>query len=236
MIPEWIVQLIALAAGASIGALLPYYQVPRLKRLFTTAAIILVPLSIGMFAWNEHRRNQAERRKPIYFGELTPAASHDDPSILKPPLNCVALLLGEDLRLLAAHSENTVLAVHGQPLITIGLREGRLRLTARVLDSQGRNMVSIIDNEFQVDPQNAFLPRRPDPYSLVVRDLYGVEVLNLRYVSPRVVALKGRFYAPGLGGPVEILNRGGIRWPGGGGITGLTIDMTRAKGGFLSIQ
>ncbi len=93
--------------------------------------------------------------------------------------------------------------------------------------------MSIIENEFQANPEYAFNPRQPDEHSLIVRDADGNEVLNIRFLNPRAMRIVGRFQIPGLSDPVLILPSEGIRWPGGGGIGHLTVDLTASRAGFI---
>lgn len=121
----------------------------------------------------------------------------------------------------------------GKPFLTVGIKDGQMQISAVVMDSRNQLVVRIVDNEFQAIPQNAFNPKQPDKHSLLVRDADGIEVLNLRFLNPTAMRLVGRFQVPGMPEPVVITPDDGICWPGGGGISRLTVDMTASKGGLL---
>ena len=111
-----------------------------------------------------------------------------------------------------------------------------MHISAVVMDSKNQLVVRVIDNEFQAIPQNAFNPKQPDKHSLFVRDADGIEVLNVRFLNPTAMRIVGRFQMPGMPEPVVILPDDGVRWPGGGGISRLTVDMTVSKGGLLDFR
>jgi hypothetical protein len=170
--------------------------------------------------------------KIAYFGGLIPGS--ETVPLLPAGMSddTVQLLLGDDLRVLSA-SENPVFTKDGKSFLSIGVKDGLMRITATVLDSNNNPICRIINNEFQAFPERAFNPKQPDEHSLVVRDSSGVEVLNIQFRNPKTIWLIGRFQITGTAEPVLITRSDGIRWPGGGGIGHLTLDMTQAKGGAV---
>ena len=144
-------------------------------------------------------------------------------------------MLGDDLRVLAAQSENHVFSKKGgTSFLSIGIKNNAMRLSAFVTDSNNQNIVRIINNEFQASPARAFNPKQPDKHSLVVRDSKGVEVLNVRFLNPKAIRIVSRFHIPGTSELVQILQDEGIRFSGGGGIGHLTLDVTASKGGVIA--
>jgi hypothetical protein len=221
----------ALILIALIGAIMTSTQVK--------AAAITTALAGTLFLWilagvvikyaTESKPNEP---KVVYFGGLSPG---NEPVLALPPgspANTVQLLLGDDLRILSA-SSNPVFSRNGKSFLSIGSREGLIRLTATILDTNNQSICRIIDNEFQAFPERAFNPKQPDEHSLIVRDREGIEVLNIQFRNPTTIWLIGRFQIPGTTEPVLVMRDEGIRWPGGGGIGHLTLDMTQSKGGAI---
>lgn len=237
MVPNWILQVMLLFVGIIGGGAFWYFVAQ--KDLFkawwvgTIGAVLLV-LTIALFIRNGLISKEIEARKPVFFGELVPA---NEPAPELPPdvpTHTVQLLLGDELRVLSANSDNYIFSRKAKPYLSIGLRNERMRISATIMDSTNRYVVRIIDNEFQVNPEAAFKPRQPDEHSLVVRDGEGVQVLSIRFLNPRAIRIVGRFHLPGYAEPIVIDPDFGVRWPGGGGIGRLTIDLTRSKAGFIA--
>jgi hypothetical protein len=180
-----------------------------------------------------HLTNEKSVPKVSFYGELTPG---DDPMLPLPsgvPPDTVQLLLGDDLRILSA-SSSAVFSKGGKSFLSIEFRNGRILLTATLLDKSNRYICRVIENEFQISPERAFNPKQPDAHSLIVRDADGVEVLNLKFLNPKTMRITGRFQLPGSPEPLLILPKEGLVWPGGrGGIGGLTLDML-SKGGLIA--
>ncbi len=187
-----------------------------------------------LFIRNEIIKREIQAKTPIYFGLLAPANDSCPSLPQNAPKGTITLMLGDELRVLAAQSQNYIFSKQGEPFLSIGIKDGLMRVSASIVDSNNQHIVRIIDNEFQVSPERAFNPKQPDKHSLVVRDSQGVEVLNIRFLNPRAMRIVGRFHMPGYLEPVLILPDDGVRWPGGGGISRLTVDMTASKGGFIA--
>ncbi len=239
MTPDWILQVIMLAVSVIFGSAVWYFYEykqyhPALWIGFSGAVLLL--LVITLYLRNDIIRREVASRTPVYFGELVPGneASPALPSDV--PGNTIQLLLGDDLRVLAASAQNFVLSKGGKSFLSIGIRNGLMRISATVMDSSNRYIVSIIDNEFKANPEYAFNPRQPDEHSLVVRDTDGNEVLNIKFLNPKVMRIVGRFHLPGYSEPVLVLPDEGIRWPGGGGISHLTVDLTSSQAGFIDFS
>lgn len=228
MAPEWLLWLISLSIGVIFGGALWYFlsQGDRYRALWSgTIGGMLLVLMVGLFIRNGLIQQEVAAQTPKFFGDLIP--SNEDPLPPQTPPNVVSLLLGDDLQVLSASANQYVLNRQGVPLLSMGVDSGKLWISATVVDSEGRNIVRIVRNEFQAFPEGAFNPKQPDPHRLVVRDSQGAEVLNLRFLNPRRMRLTGRFYVKGFG-IVEIDARDGLRFPGGGGIGHLTLDMSAA--------
>jgi len=238
MIQDWFLQVLLMVIGIIAGGALWYFisqqQYHQALWCGTIAAIILIVV-IALFVRNELLKTEMQAKTPVYFGELVPSNDPSPPLPKDAPKGTITLMLGDDLRVLAAQSENYILSKKGgTAFLSIGIKDNAMRLSASVFDSDNQNIVRIINNEFQASPERAFNPKQPDKHSLVVRDSKGVEVLNVRFLNPKAMRIVGRFQIPGIAEAVQILPDEGLRFPGGGGIGHLTLDVTASKGGVIA--
>jgi hypothetical protein len=228
MLPDLILWLITLVVGVVFGTAIWYFwdKGQRFNALYSAmAGVCLVILAVGLMVRNDWIKKEIQSRTPVYFGELVPAS--EDPLPPNLAANVVSLMLGDDLQVLSRSARQAVITRGESPIISIGIEDGTMWINTTLVDSQNRNVVRIVKNEFQAFPEGAFNPKQPDEHSLVVRDADGIEVLNLRFLNPRRIRIVGRFFLQGVG-TVTIDANDGIRWPGGGGVGHLTLDMTNA--------
>jgi hypothetical protein len=239
MTPDWLLQVLLVLVGIIGGGALWYFisqkQYHHALWSGTAAAVILIVI-IALFIRNEMIKTEIRANTPVYFGELVPGDEASPPLPKNASKSTITLMLGDDLRVLAAQSENHVFSKQGAPFLSIGIKNDAMRISASIVDSDNKNIVRIINNEFQANPERAFNPKQPDRHSLVVRDSKGVEVLNIRYLNPKAMRIVGRFQIPGFSEPVQILPDDGLRFPGGGGIAHLTLDVTASKGGVIGFK
>ena len=233
-VPDWVLQLLLLAVGI-IGSGTVYYYLSQKRPHEAIAACvvagILLLLAIVGLRRNENLRTRLKAATPTFHGRITPA-EESTPWV---PDDAFSLMLGDDLQVLACSSEHRVLYKGNAVFLKMRITDGALLVSASIADSTGERVVTIIDNQFQASHDRAFHPVQPDGHSLVVRDMSGHEVLNVRYVNRRAIRIVGRFHLPGFAAPVDIHPHDGIRWPGGGGIGHLTLDMRDAPdAGVLS--
>lgn len=230
MVPEWLLYLLSVVISIALGSAVWHFWSHGQRHTSLWIGIIgveLMVLVVGLRFRNELVKQEIKARTPIYFGELTPGDDPTPPLPANTPADTISLPLGDDLRVLSTSSSQYVFRRGDKRLLSIGLRGGKMWISAVITDSSSRNVVRIIENEFQAFPETAFNPRQPDEHSLVVRDSEGQEVLNLRFLNPRAIRITGRFFVQGFG-VVAIDPQEGIRFPGGGGIGHLTLDMTLA--------
>lgn len=238
MIREWILQILLLIVSILGGSAVWYYIT---QKLFHHAlwigfcAAILLLLIISLYIRNDILKKEIKVKQSVYFGELVPDNKPSPPLPAGVPKNTISLLLGDDLRVLAAQSENYIFSKNGEAFLSIGIKNGLMTVSLSIMDSNNKNVVRIVNNEFKAFPENTFNPKQPDRHSLTVRDSKGIEVLNIRFINPKAIRIVGRFHIPGFKEPVLILPDEGIRWPGGrGGISHLTIDLTESKVGLIA--
>jgi len=192
MVPDGFLQILIMIIGIIGGGALWYFISQKQYHMAlwscTIAAIILIVV-IALFVRNEIVKTEIQAKTPVYFGELVPS---NDPSLPLPknvPKDTITLMLGDELRVLAAQSENHVFSNRGVPFLSIGITDNVMRVSTSIVDSDNKNIVKIINNEFQADPERAFNPKQPDKHSLVVRDSKGIEVLNVRFLNPKAMRI-----------------------------------------------
>lgn len=233
MLPDWILQLLLVVVGI-IGSGTVYYYLSQKRPIAAlwsgfVAALILL-LCITFYIRNAIIAKQIKTDTPVFHGRIV-AANENTPWV---PEDVFSLMLGDDLQVLTRSSKQFIFSKDGNPFLKLRVVDGALYITASIFDHTGQYIVKVIDNEFQASQERAFNPKQPDEHTLIVRDFDGIEVLNVRYVNYRVIRIVGRFNLPGYSQPIEILPADGVRWPGGGGIGHLTVDMTQSSGGFIA--
>ncbi len=233
MIPDWLLTLILAAFSLIAGGVGFYFwreggKTAGLWIWFAAGVLLLLWVTLQIQKGILTGRNLADTA--VFHGRLVPA-NEETPNV---PVDAWVLMLGDSLQVRTRTASNLrVFTKNGRPFLKLRVVDGQLLVSASVIDSKGDRIVQIVDNEFQASQERAFNPKQPDPSTLVVRDCDGVEVLNIRYVNPRVIRIVGRFCLPGYDAPVEILAADGIRWPGGGGLSSMTLEM--AGGGKGSV-
>jgi hypothetical protein len=81
-----------------------------------------------------------------------------------------------------------IFTVNGKnPLVLNRDEAGRIALTMDIFDKDGKIVVEFKDGHFKVNPNAQFDMKRPDRSTLIVRDNYKNEVLNVRYVNRHAV-------------------------------------------------
>lgn len=235
MIPNWALQILFVLAGLFAGAVWYYISKNSYQYALWSGYIVAILLltSIALYIRNDIIKRDLTANLPTYFGHIIAADEPGPPLPSGVPPDTVQLLLGDDLRVLSASSENYILSLGDEPFLTIGVQDGTMTISTVVTDSQNHHIVRIIDNEFQAFPENAFNPKQPNEHTLVVRDSGGDEVFNIKFINSKTIRIVGRLHMEGYSDPVLILPDQGLRWPGGGGLGHLTVDMTEVKKGGL---
>ncbi len=170
--------------------------------IYITACLVFTLGSFILSLQYSDGRRDILSRTPIFYGELTPS---NEPTPLSPsyelldipgePPDTFRVMLGDDSGIYINGTVNNTLCLMDEPFITIRTAsDGTVILNTKVFDSNNHNIVRIIDNEFQANPEYAFNPRQPDKHSLIVRDSEGVVVLNVRYINPKTIWIAGKFY------------------------------------------
>ncbi len=232
MLPDWFLQILLVIVGI-IGSGSVYYYLSQKRPIAALwsgyFAIVILMLCVAFYIQNTIVAKQIKTNIPVFNGKII--ADNEDTHWV--PQDVFSLMLGDDLQVLTRSSEHFIFSKDSKPFLKLRVINKELFITASIFDHTGQYIVKIIDNEFQASQERAFNPKQPDEHTLIVRDFEGIEVLNIRYINAKVIRLIGKFNLPGYSQPIEILPKDGIRWPGGGGIGHLTVDLTQGSGGFI---
>ena len=158
---------------------------------------------------------ETQKQLLSFHAWLVPA---NDPSPPNPcsdiPKNALAVYLGSNLMTFFNNQSHVyVLVAKGKPLIALDKNpDGKVALTMEIYDETEHIVVEIKKNEFRVaHPPAIFKKESKDKSSLVVVIPYhNKEVLNLRYLNPTAIQIRGSFRYPGVP-PIEIDEQGTLR-------------------------
>jgi hypothetical protein len=110
--------------------------------------------------------------------------------------NTLRVYLGSNAGL-STYDDVSVLNVAGTELLDLRRTTKGLAISAKTFSADGKIIAEIIDNRFYVNPNNFFRIEKPDSHSLVVYDLMGIRVLDIKYINTRSVRALGIFQLPG---------------------------------------
>lgn len=145
-----------------------------------------------------------------YEGFLLPDDESDPPSFCTgdnanvPPFGRVnpealKIFMGRN-EAFGSHFPYVALRVRKQDRMIIDRNEaGRIALSLDILDAQGKVIVAFEKGHFTVVQSNILDMRRPDRSTLIVRDQYKNEVLDVRYLNKRSLEISGLLRYPGVG-------------------------------------
>jgi hypothetical protein len=93
--------------------------------------------------------------------------------------------------------EVSVLNVKGTDVIDLRRTSKGLAINAKTFSGDGKVIAEIVDNRFYVNPNNFFRIEKQDSHSLIVHDLQGRKVMDIRYINSHSVSVLGIFQVPG---------------------------------------
>jgi hypothetical protein len=82
------------------------------------------------------------------------------------------------------------------PLIAVSAGTNDVMVSGQFFDKDGKIVAVLKDNKPIINPLTSFNVERPDDSTLIVRDQYNVEVLNIRFVNPKALVFTGAIRAP----------------------------------------
>ena len=136
--------------------------------------------------------------KPITEGVLLPGNEPTPPNPCQKrgeiPSDAVILLMGNQA-IYNSTFPHTVLEMSGRNMLSIDKIGMGMTITADVFSADGRIIAELVNNDFYVNPNNYFKVKH-DANSLIVHDQEKNEVLNVRYLNPSTIKIKGIFRYP----------------------------------------
>jgi hypothetical protein len=90
-----------------------------------------------------------------------------------------------------------VLIVNGKPMVQVAVEDGRLLLSARLYDREGRLVAEVNRNQWRINPNNIFRTEA-DPDRVRVIDQYGELALDACANDDGTVTVNGTFYVSGM--------------------------------------
>lgn len=174
---------------------------------FSVPLGIVVALVVSARFINDKREEKILRQ---YEGFLLPGDEHDPPSFCTgdnanvPPFgrvnpDAIKIFMGRH-EAYGSHFPYVALRVRKQDRMVIDRDQtGRIALTLDILDAQGKVIVAFEKGHFTVVQSNILDMKRPDRSTLIVRDQYKNEVLDVRYLNKRSLEISGLLRYPGVG-------------------------------------
>jgi len=168
--------------------------------------IVVAFVLIALFV----NKKREERILSQYEGFLLPDDEPDPPSFCtgdntstapfaRVNPNALKIFMGRN-EAFGSHFPYVVLRVRKQDRMVIDRDQtGRIALSVDILDAQGKIIVSFEKGHFTVVQSNILDMRRPDRSTLIVRDQYKNEVLDVRYLNKRSLRISGLLRYPGAG-------------------------------------
>jgi hypothetical protein len=117
---------------------------------------------------------------------------------LKDLENDFKIYLGSDVCAIDHYGDITVLRMDGKDLVKLRVTAEGVYLSATVIREDGRVVAQIVDNKYEVNPNNYFKsPILEDKSTIAIRDKNGVEVLRASFLNEKAFEVLGVFEMPG---------------------------------------
>jgi hypothetical protein len=179
-------------------------QIKYLLWKFGISFLIFVPIVCGGL-WGSHKREETILNQ--YQGFLLPADEPDPPSFCTGNDTALGRIGKDALKIFVGRNEAfsnhfpyVVLRVRNKDRIIMNRDDtGKIALTVDILDKQGRVIVTFENGHFTVLQANILDMRRPDRSTLIVRDQFKNEVLNVHYLNRRSIQFSAFLTYPEYG-------------------------------------
>jgi len=171
---------------------------------FGISFLIFVPIVCGG-VWGIHKREETILNE--YQGFLLPADEPDPPSFCTGNDTVLGRINKDVLKIFIGRNEAfsndfpyVVLRVRNKDRIIMNRDDtGKIALTVDILDKQGKVIVTFENGHFTVLQANILDMRRPDRSTLIVRDQFKNEVLNVHYLNRRSILFSAFLTYPEYG-------------------------------------
>lgn len=88
----------------------------------------------------------------------------------------------------------TIIKLAGENVLSINKINKGVTVTCLLRSDDGKVVVGIKDNKFNINPNNYWYSEQPDKHTLVVYDQKGNMALNVRYLNPTAIKILGTFH------------------------------------------
>ncbi len=157
-------------------------------------SLVIVLTEVGGMTWI--RETQTAYELSLMAGVLLPA-NDPSPTFCAPRNDELAVYMAEK-GFETAMFPQTIFAVRNVPVISIDrTSSGEVTLSLDIRSADGKLIVRIRNNRFQINKNNYFSMKRPDRSTLVVYDQNGAEVLNARFPNPHAFRLSAKIHSSG---------------------------------------
>jgi hypothetical protein len=129
----------------------------------------------------------------------------------KIPEDAFAILLGNTIAYTKSFP-HTVIQIKKQNLLVINKQKDRITITANFYSRDGKIVAGLVDNRFDINPNNYYRIERPNYHTLIVYDQEANQMLNVEYINPSAIKLLGKFYIPNR--PPVIINENWLEFSG----------------------
>jgi hypothetical protein len=205
--------VVLLCIAMAVAAVSPLHDKFSVTLWLGYAAAVLALLGGCLYLQKQHREGNPDTPLELH-GLLIPANDQmPEHGCGELPSNAVVVVMGKTGFMTESTSGVSTVNMYGADLMTFNKAEGGVNVSARVFSADNKVVAQITNNEFYVNPpERPFQLKRPDWHTLIVYDSEGRESLFVRYVNPRSVAVRGRFF---VNGNVVVANGNSLIFPGG---------------------
>ena len=229
MNPEWLPVLAILLAG--IGAL-----ILALRALFSMQlrkGLALGVLSLAMIALALALGRPTlphDRIVPLTAGKASAPRADEEPDS-----NATSLVLGAVV-LRVPDSNRYDLSLNGRKFLALERSRKGLLVSCDAGSPEDGFVVHIRRNRFVYPSWPLGHPNRPDEQTFALQNDAGKDVFRVRYADPHRIEVMGVFYTSSDKDTMEIRDRGGIHWPGGGAPRGMMVDLRHFGKGSIDFE
>jgi len=116
----------------------------------------------------------------------------------RPPEDALKIYLGPNLYWTTdKNTTHNILRILDHDLLSIRLTSKGAFISGKIFSDDGREVVIITDNEFDIDPNSYFMrPLRPDPHEIRFIDKDNLVRFRIRYLNDVTFDVEGIFQVP----------------------------------------
>ncbi len=176
------------------------YKFARQRYLFWKFSIPIGIVFLLMLSARFVNEKRQEKMLSEFEGFLLPMNEPDPPSFCHPTnVDALKLFIGPN-EVYSSRFPFVVLRVYGKNRVVIDRDAGgKIALSVDILDQQGKMIVTFEKGHFTVVHSNILDMKRPNSGTLIVRDQYKNEVLDVRYLNKRSLQISGLLRYPEVG-------------------------------------